>query len=102
MKLLTTANPKIIKGEKLAVKTAMLSLAPHTTSGYNVCPKASDACTNFCLYVQGRGKQNSVQSARIKKTQWLKTDPKTFKAQLQKEIRNFVKLAKKQNPGRLS
>jgi len=97
MHLLTKSNPKIVKGEKLAVKTAMLSLAPHTTSGYNVCPKASNACKTFCLFVQGRGRMHPVQKARIKKTQWLKTDPKTFKAQLQKEIKSFVKLAKRQN-----
>jgi hypothetical protein len=97
MKLLTTSNPKIIKGEKLAIRTAMLSLAPHKTSGYNVCPKASEGCTKYCLFGQGRGQMTSVQQSRIKKTKWLKENPDAFKTQLEKEIRNFVKLAHRQN-----
>ena len=95
MELLTKANPKIVKGEKLKIATAMLSLAPHETSGYNVCPKASDACKNYCLFVQGRGRMDSVQKARIYKTEWLKLNPNGFKAKLEREIESFVKSAER-------
>jgi hypothetical protein len=95
MKLLTTSNPKIIKGEKLAVRTAMLSLAPHKTSGYNMCPKASEACSKYCLFGQGRGRMNAVQQARFAKTYFFKSEPERFKAQLTKEIETFVKSAER-------
>jgi hypothetical protein len=39
---------------------------------------------------------NTVQQSRIKKTKWLKDNPDTFKAQLAKEIRNFVTLTNRQ------
>ena len=45
-----------------------LHLAPHTLSGYNVCPHASKGCAEACLNTAGRGRMNMVQDARIKKT----------------------------------
>ena len=43
-------NTKINKN---AVPTAYLALAPHTVSGYNVCPMATEGCSNSCVAYTG-------------------------------------------------
>ena len=43
-------NAKTIKGQKKGYKTAILYLAPHIQSGFNVCPQASKGCSKSCLY----------------------------------------------------
>ena len=53
--LLTTGNPKILKGTKLGYVTHILHLAPHTMSGYNTCPMATAGCSAACLNTAGRG-----------------------------------------------
>ena len=119
MKLLTVGNPKIAKGEKLGYLTAILHLAPHTMSGYNTCPMATAGCSSACLNTAGRGGMfagcktahlsgsemvndiksgnlvNFIQAARIRKTRMFFEHRVTFLSQLENEIRNFVKLAKK-------
>ncbi len=49
MKLLTTANAKIRKGEKIGFKTFGIHLAPASLSGFNVCKDASAGCAASCL-----------------------------------------------------
>jgi len=79
MNLLTTQNAKTIKGDSLGYSTAILYLAPSTVAGRgNVCPFASKECKAVCLYSAGRGKFNSVQKARIRKTNLFFDDPKNF------------------------
>ena len=75
MKLLTTGNPKLMKGEKKGYLSFVLHLAPADLSGYNVCPMASDGCRAACLNTAGRGgifkpgtTTNAIQDARIRKT----------------------------------
>lgn len=68
MKLLTTGNPKIAKGEKRGYLTAILHLAPAKLSGFNVCPKATKGCAAACLNTAGRGGMTTIQAARIRKT----------------------------------
>ena len=67
MKLLTTANTKIRKGEKLGFQTFGIHLAPANLSGFNVCKDASVGCTASCLNTAGMGVFSNVQIARIEK-----------------------------------
>lgn len=95
MKLLTTANAKIMKGEKEGWMTMGIHLAPSNLSGYNVCQWASRGCTNSCLNTSGHGAFSTVQEARIKKTKLLKEQFSVFAAQLIKEVKAAVKSAAK-------
>jgi hypothetical protein len=85
-KLLTppTGNLKLSKN---SLPTYGLSLAPHTLSGYNVCPKATKECSDSCLgKISGRSKLTSVQQSRIKKTRLLVKEPEVFISQLLHEL----------------
>jgi hypothetical protein len=75
LKLLSTGNPKTLKGVKQGFHTYMLHLAPSNVSGHNVCPKATAGCIAACLNTAGRGGMfklgettNVIQKARIRKT----------------------------------
>ena len=91
MKLLSDSNTKIKKGEKLGWKTFGLSLAPHTISGKNLCPHASEGCALACLNTAGMGVFSNVQKARLEKTKYLLENRAEFLAQLKKEIANKKK-----------
>ncbi len=102
-KLLTRGNPKIEKGVKKGFLTWILHLAPHTLSGYNVCPMA-DGCQIPCLNLAGRGgmfkkgeNTNIIQKSRIRKTKQFFEDRNTFMNQLVREISNGIKYANKHN-----
>jgi len=90
------SQTKMAKGEKFGYKTAILHLAPYKLSGKNVCPKASKECIAFCLNTSGRGQMNSVQQARINKTQLFWKDRKKFLEQLSQEIGQLKKRAASQ------
>jgi hypothetical protein len=49
MKLLSTGNPKILKGLKQGFNTYIMHLAPANLSGYETCPKRTAGCTSACL-----------------------------------------------------
>ena len=68
MKLLSANNTKIKKGEKLGWKTLGLSLAPHTISGKNLCPHASEGCALACLNTAGMGVFSSLAFCTLEKT----------------------------------
>ena len=72
------SQTKMAKGEQFGVKTAILHLAPYNMSGKNVCPKASPECVALCLNTSGRGQMNTVQQARINKTQHYFTNKNPF------------------------
>ena len=97
MKLLTTANYKTVKGEKLGYLTGILYLAPAKISGFEVCPRRSPGCTAACLYTAGMGAFSNVQQARIKKTKQFFEDRDNFLMQLRKDITALVRKAKKTN-----
>ncbi len=80
------ADAKTIKGNKVNVLTGVMYLAPHTISGHQVCPKASEGCKLACLYTAGRGIYSKVQQARINKTKWFFLERATFMEQLVKNI----------------
>ena len=78
MELLTTGNPKMIKGEKMGYMSFILHLAPANISGYNTCPMASFGCMAGCLNTSGRGIYQRTQDARIRRTQMFFAQRDTF------------------------
>lgn len=96
MTLLTTANTKIKKGEKLGFMTFGIHLAPAKLSGFNVCPSASNGCAAACLNTAGMGVFSNVQKSRIEKTKFLFKDSIGFLNQLYKEISAAIRKAEKQ------
>jgi hypothetical protein len=97
MKLLTTSNTKIKKGESLGFLTFGVHLAPSTKSGFNTCQHSSVGCAAACLDTAGHGIFATVQAARIAKTKFFFQDKALFMAQLFKEIASAVKSAQKKN-----
>lgn len=97
MKLLTTANAKIRKGEKLGYQTFGIHLAPASLSGFNVCKDASVGCAASCLNTAGMGAFSNVQLARIEKTKLFFKDKSLFMAQLVREVSSAIKSAQKKN-----
>lgn len=106
------ANPKTIKGQKRGYMTAVLYLAPADTSGTQLCPVSEIAgCVASCLNTAGRGgmaagnatftapngqalPDNTVQRARLRRTDWFNRDQAGFMAALSDEIRAFVRKAR--------
>ena len=82
-------NAKTSKGDTEEVLTAIMYLAPHTMSGYEVCPKSSEGCRNVCLVTAGRGSMTTVQQARIRKTQLFFKDNEEFMLLLHQDIKLF-------------
>jgi hypothetical protein len=104
MKLLSTGNPKILKGQKEGYMTYILHLAPANLSGYETCPKRTKGCTDACLNTAGRGGMfkkgettNMIQQARIRKTKLFFEDRITFMNLLVKDIELAIKQAAKKN-----
>ena len=97
MKLLSVStDAKTTKGESLGFLTGILYLAPSTVSKWNTCPMAKIAqCEKACLYTAGRGAMNSVQKARIRKTEMLFDNTYSFMLQLAEDITKLVAKAKK-------
>jgi hypothetical protein len=104
MKLLSTGNPKTLKGQSVGYLTYILHLAPADLSGYNTCPKATAGCTAACLNTAGRGGMfkkgettNAIQKARIRKTKLFFEDRITFMNLLVKDIELAIKQAAKKD-----
>ena len=87
------SQTKMAKGERFGYKTAILHLAPFKLSGKNVCPNASKACAAACLNTSGRGQMNSVQAARISKTNAIWQARVKFLQDLDAEIKQLSKRA---------
>lgn len=107
MKLLTTGNPKTMKGTKENYHTAILHLAPHESAGIktqggqtlNVCPYAVN-CQDICLNYSGRGgigdpEVNKIQLARRARTELWFNDRIKFLDQLRGELEREIKKADK-------
>ena len=97
MKLLSVStDAKTTKGESLGFLTGILYLAPATTTKWNTCSMAKVAqCDKACLYTAGRGAMNSVQLARIRKTEWFFEDRQSFMQQLVVDIDKLFFKAKR-------
>ena len=104
MKLLSTGNPKILKGLKQGFNTYIMHLAPANLSGYETCPKRTAGCTSACLNTAGRGgmfkkgeNTNAIQKARIRKTKMFFENRTEFFAQLVKDIELGIKQSAKKD-----
>jgi hypothetical protein len=104
MKLLSTGNPKLLKGQKLGYLSFILHLAPADISGKEVCPKRTAGCTAACLNTAGRGGMfkkgeftNVIQQARLRKTKMFFENRDQFLADLEADIRLGIKQAEKKN-----
>ena len=93
MKLLSTGNPKVLKGLKQGYNTYILHLAPADLSGYEVCAKRTIGCTLACLNMAGRGGMmkkgevtNMIQEARKRKTKMFFENREVFMELLVKDI----------------
>ena len=102
MKLLSTGNPKTLKGMATGYNTYILHLAPANVSGYETCPKRTEGCTAACLNTAGRGGMfkkgettNAIQQARIRKTKLFFEDRAEFMKQLVADIELAIKQCKK-------
>ena len=102
MHLLSTGNPKVLKGIKQGYNTYILHLAPATLSGHNTCPKATHGCAAACLNTAGRGgmfkkgeNTNNIQKARIRKTQLFYDNRELFMDYLVKDILLAIKQSKR-------
>jgi len=96
MKLLTT-NTKLLKDSKKYLALG-LQLAPHKQAGMgNVCPDASQGCSQACLFSAGFGRFNNVIQGRINRTKFFFNEREKFMAQLFKEIRAGITKAIKDN-----
>src|SRR5262245_21333430 len=98
-RLLTFANAKTTKGERLGYLTGILYLAPHTLSGHNVCASAKN-CIGACLNTAGRGRLHHTQQARLEKTRMLFDDRETFLSSLRHDIRALIRKARRTRIGR--
>ena len=104
MKLLSTGNPKILKGLKQGYNTYILHLAPANLSGYEVCAKRTKGCTDACLNTAGRGGMfkkgettNVIQQARIRKTKMFFEQRTVFMMYLVADIELAIKQSAKKN-----
>lgn len=92
------ANSKTIKsGEKFkSFKSYILHLSP-ANQAYNyigrigtTCPKASSGCKAACLNTAGRGRFDSIQLSRIRKTLYFILFRDNFMQHLQNEIKRLA------------
>ena len=102
MKLLSTGNPKILKGMAQGYNTYILHLAPANVSGYETCPKRTAGCTAACLHTAGRGGMfkrgettNVIQEARKRKTRMFFENRGAFMLQLYLDIKKAIKQSEK-------
>ena len=103
MKLLSTGNPKVLKGMAQGYNTYILHLSPADSTPFgNTCPKATAGCKAACLNTAGRGgmfkrgeSTNVIQEARKRKTILFFTDRRQFMLDLFDDIRKAIKQSAK-------
>lgn len=89
------SDAKTRKGSARGYLTGILYLAPDRISGaINVCPNASPACRQACLYSAGRGSFSNVQKARIEKTVFYVKDRESFLSTLKANVQSLYTKAK--------
>ena len=80
------ANAKTAKNQGLGFQSVILHLSPSNLSGFNICPAASTGCRAACLNTAGRGRFDSIQLARLRKTLFFVKLRDQFLRQLDSEI----------------
>ena len=93
-------NAKTIKGDGSEYLTAILYMTPYKVMVdgklFNSCSMAAMAsCIEGCLYTAGRGRMNTVQTARQRKAEWFYRDRVGFMKQLYHDIQKFSNYCKK-------
>lgn len=81
------ANTKTAKSMGFGYASYILHLAPSKVSGYNMCPAASKGCAAACLNTAGRGRFDSIQESRIRKTLYFVKFQSEFLKHLAHEIK---------------
>lgn len=78
-------NTKLAKNK---TQTYGLSLIPHSlnTKGENICPFSTKDCRSLCLNMTGRAGFDSVQQARLRKTDFFIHHKKEFTEKLYSEL----------------
>lgn len=89
MKKLLSSGVSNAKTKKNQRPTKILYLHPSKIEGKDMCPFASKGCRMSCLNTAGRGAMNSVQLARILRTEKYVLQRDDFLRQLHKEIQSF-------------
>jgi hypothetical protein len=92
--LLSTKNPKTIKGEKKGYVTSILYMSPFKANSkrINVCSHASKGCVESCLVGSGfGGMYTNVMGGRVKRTEFFLNDREGFFNQLKGEIEKAIK-----------
>ena len=83
-------NAKVIKGNKLGIKTAILYLAPSDISGEQMCPMAKTAgCEAACLFTSGRGVMAPVMISRLWRTLFFQQYQDEALAMIKREIERY-------------
>ena len=75
-------DAKTIKGLGKGWRTAILYMRPTLKT----CPYSTEGCRKGCLWTAGRGRMNSVQSARHRRTAEYFKNPGSFRTRLITEI----------------
>lgn len=97
MQKLLTTNTKLLKDSKKYLALG-LQLAPHKQAGMgNVCPDASEGCSQACLFSSGFGRFDNVVQGRIDRTKFFFNDREKFMTQIFKEIKSGIVKATKEN-----
>jgi hypothetical protein len=88
------SNTKMAKNK---TKTYGLSLVPHTlnSSGENLCKFSTKDCRALCLNMTGRAGFDSVQKARLNKTDYFVQHKDSFVGKLFKELQDIEKKGEK-------
>jgi len=94
-----SSDYKTRKGERFGYLTAILYMAPErSVEGHNLCPMAGPAgCAQVCLNTAGRGNMNSVQRARLNRSQYFIEAQSKFVDQLVSEIESLKRRAARKN-----
>lgn len=82
-----SVNPKTAK--KITghpILNYILHLSPANLSGINLCPAASNGCKAACLNTAGRGRFDSIQLARLRKSLFYRYYKQSFLIKLHREI----------------
>jgi hypothetical protein len=96
--LLTTSNPKVLKGQKQGYLTAILHLSPSTLNDTktDLCPHSSKGCRQACLNTAGRGGfDKKVKAARRRKANEFIANPEKFVYKLACEVAYYDRQAKR-------
>ena len=99
-KLLTSGNPKVLKGQKKGYLTIILHLSPSTLNDTktDLCKFSSPECRLGCLNNTGRGYfDKRVKAARRRKSNQFIEDPILFISKLIQEIIYYENRARKKN-----